>query len=253
MGLRGTFRKAFRRFIEFYMPSKVTRWLVEKYLSENNINLSYSQEGEDLILKRFFGQKTDGFYVDIGAFHPTMYSNTFLFYQDGWRGINIDARPDSILLFNKLRPRDINIECPVSDKEEELTYYYFDQPAMNTLSEKTAQLYMRDYNCKLIRKQILHSNTLGTLLDSYMPEDQRIDFMSVDVEGLDYQVLVSNNWDRYKPTYILVESLNVRMDDLKDNKIHHLLSGKGYRFVAKSYNTMIYQLSAEQQVSINNN
>jgi hypothetical protein len=71
---------------------------------------SWSQEGEDLILARIFGDKPDGFYVDVGAHHPKRFSNTYYFYRRGWRGINIDAMPGSMLAFNRLRPSDINIE-----------------------------------------------------------------------------------------------------------------------------------------------
>ena len=73
-------------------------------------NICYSQNGEDLILNRFLENKKNGFYIDIGAHHPIRFSNTYLFYKKGWRGINIDAMPGSMDLFNKIRSRDINIE-----------------------------------------------------------------------------------------------------------------------------------------------
>ena len=88
------------------------------------INLSYSQECEDLVLKRIFENKI-GFYVVVGAHHPKLFSNTYLFYKKGWKGINIDALPESMKLFNKMRPRDINIEIGVIEVEDELNYYVF--------------------------------------------------------------------------------------------------------------------------------
>lgn len=81
---------------------------------------SYSQEGEDLLLSRIFGDKKDGFYIDVGAHHPFRFSNTYLLYKRGWRGINIDAMPGSMKLFNRFRPRDINIECGVASGGGEL-------------------------------------------------------------------------------------------------------------------------------------
>ncbi len=83
---------------------------------------SYSQEGEDMVLRRLFEQKTVGYYVDVGAHHPKRFSNTYYFYKRGWRGINIDAMPGSMKLFNKMRPRDINVEIPVSSGEGEILY-----------------------------------------------------------------------------------------------------------------------------------
>ncbi|MFM6346540.1 MAG: hypothetical protein ACKPFK_15520, partial [Dolichospermum sp.] len=102
------------------------------YIYPQNIykyhNISYSQEGEDLILARFFEKEKNGFYVDIGAHHPQRFSNTYYFYLKGWSGINIDAMPGSMKIFDDLRPLDINLEIPISDKSEILTYYEFDEP-----------------------------------------------------------------------------------------------------------------------------
>ncbi|MFT7246563.1 MAG: hypothetical protein ACI82A_003940, partial [Candidatus Azotimanducaceae bacterium] len=72
-------------------------------------NRSWSQEGEDQILRRIFEQQSTGFYVDVGAHHPKRFSNTFLFYKLGWQGINIDAMPGSMALFNRERSRDLNL------------------------------------------------------------------------------------------------------------------------------------------------
>ena len=101
--------------------------------------MSYAQEGEDLILNRFFNNKKTGFYIDVGAHHPKRYSNTFSFYKKGWRGINIDAMPGSMSSFNKQRPEDINIEVGVSKTEQVLTYYIFNELALNTFSESEAK------------------------------------------------------------------------------------------------------------------
>jgi hypothetical protein len=83
---------------------------------------SYSQEGEDLILRKIFENQQQGFYIDVGAHHPKRFSTTYVFYKHGWRGINIDAMPDSLKVFNKFRKRDINLEKAFSDKKERLTY-----------------------------------------------------------------------------------------------------------------------------------
>ena len=75
-----------------------------------------------------------GFFVDVGAHHPQRFSNTYYFYLKGWSGINIDAMPGSMKIFDDLRSRDINLEIPISDKSEILTYYEFDEPALNSFS-----------------------------------------------------------------------------------------------------------------------
>ena len=93
----------------------------------------FSQEGEDTLLERIMGDiNYTGSYIDIGAHHPVIFSNTYKFYLSGWRGINIEATPGSIKLFNEIRPLDINLEIPISDKVEDLTFYKFNSPLLNT-------------------------------------------------------------------------------------------------------------------------
>jgi len=100
---------------------------------------AFSQEGEDLILGRVFEGKSDGFYVDVGAHHPTLYSNTYYFYLRGWRGINIDAMPGSMTAFKAGRPRDINLEIAVAENPGKLTYHIFNYPALNTFDPALAK------------------------------------------------------------------------------------------------------------------
>src|SRR4051812_44497014 len=85
---------------------------------------SWAQEGEDLVLRRFFEGQKKGFYVDVGAHHPHQYSNTFWFYRRGWRGINIDAMPGCMEGFEQHRPGDVNLELAVSDAPT-MTYFMF--------------------------------------------------------------------------------------------------------------------------------
>src|SRR5581483_8094739 len=93
--------------------------------SATQCQLVYSQEGEDLLLARLFDGQKKGFYVDVGAHHPFRFSNTYLLYLNGWRGINIDAMPGSMAAFRKLRPRDINIECMVSQDPRPLRFFQY--------------------------------------------------------------------------------------------------------------------------------
>ena len=99
----------------------------------------FAQEGEDLILETFFQNIKKGFFVDVGSFHPVKYSNTYLFYLKGWRGINIDARPQNMDIFNKMRPNDINLEMAIGKYETLLTYYMFDEPALNGFSKEVSE------------------------------------------------------------------------------------------------------------------
>ena len=120
----------------------ISRNIIQKIYNKifcKYINESYSQEGEDMILSRYFDGQLKGFYIDIGAHHPKRFSNTYIFYKRGWSGINIDAMPGSMYEFNKYRSRDINIESAISLEPSELTFNIFKEPALNTFSNELAQ------------------------------------------------------------------------------------------------------------------
>jgi FkbM family methyltransferase len=165
---------------------------------------SFSSAGEDMILRHILGSdKQDGFYVDIGAFHPVRFSNTYFFYLYGWRGINIEARPGSAEIFNKVRPKDINLEIGISRERGELTYYIIEEQTMNSFSRDFLEHIGMLNAIKCEAKVPVFP--LSEVLDRYLPEGKAIDFMSVDVEGHDLWVLESNDWDRFRPKIVVVE------------------------------------------------
>ena len=202
---------------------------------------SYSQEGEDMILKRLFEKQEKGFYVDVGAHHPKRFSNTYYFYKKGWNGINIDAMPNSMKLFNKIRPRDINIEKPISDEKQILTYYAFNEPALNGFSKELSDSRVKEENnYHIIFEKDIETSTLEEVLDINLPRNQEIDFLSIDVEGLDFMVLKSNDFEKYKPKVILIEILGSSLSDIDNNEISILLKKFNYLIYAKAVNTVIF-------------
>lgn len=211
------------------------------YKYQNYANLSFSQEGEDMVLSRFLETQVRGFFVDIGAHHPIRFSNTYKFYLKGWRGINIDAKPGSMDAFKQIRPFDINLESAISESPQLLTYYEFNEPALNTLSESEAKRKDGLNNYKIINKVTLETKTLKSILDTHLPVGTMIDFMTVDVEGLDLQVLKSNDWNIYRPKLLLVESLRENLEDIKNNDIYKYLITKEYILVARTFNTMFFK------------
>lgn len=202
---------------------------------------SYSQEGEDIVLNRIFEKNTSGFYVDIGSHHPIRFSNTYLLYKKGWHGINVDAMPGSKNLFDTLRPRDINIEAGVSNKREDLTYYAFNESALNGFSREISQKRNKLGKYHIVFTKKIKTTTLADLLEKNMPDNMDIDVMSIDVEGLDFEVIKSNNWDKFRPKLILVEILNSTLEDLSDNKIYAYLLEQNYILYAKLMNTFIFR------------
>jgi FkbM family methyltransferase len=205
---------------------------------------SWSQEGEDQILRRIFEKKISGFYVDIGAHHPMRFSNTYLFYRRGWSGINIDAMPGSMKLFEKYRPRDINIELAIGNQSGELNYYIFEELALNGFSEELSlRRCSQSDPQKIIQIAKVRLQPLSTILDKYMPISQKIDFMSIDVEGLDFEVLKSNNWSKYQPMYVLVEILQSSLHEIENSEIGLFMKKQGYFIYAKCFNTTFFKCS----------
>jgi FkbM family methyltransferase len=203
---------------------------------------SYAQEGEDLVLARIFATKPDGFYVDVGAHHPIRFSNTYLLYRRGWRGINIDATPNSMEEFKRVRPRDVNIEFLVSSNEKSQTFYLLNEPALNTVSAELAQhRNLEDPQYRVVDSITLNSRRLASILDDYLPTGQIIDVLNIDVEGHDFDVLKSNDWTRYRPTVILVELLTTTGAEFEQHEITQYLHEKGYEMGCKFFNTVLFQ------------
>jgi FkbM family methyltransferase len=202
---------------------------------------SYSQEGEDMILGRIFEGQPRGFYVDVGAHHPRRYSNTNLFYRRGWRGINIEPNPDAMRAFRSIRSRDINLQVGVSDRAGSLKYYLFDEPALNTFDEDMAASRLANTPYKVLGTIEVPVERLDALLARHLPAGEQIDFLSVDVEGLDLMVLRSNDWTRFRPRCVLVEALNSSLVEAQGSDIHALLADNGYELFAKTFNTLVFR------------
>ena len=177
--------------------------LLSKFQKQQYWEKSFSQEGEDMVIRKEFQGKLNGFYIDIGAYHPKKYSNTYYFYSKGWRGINVDATPGSMDSFKKERPNDINLEVAISNSKSVLTYYTFNEPALNTFSQELAAIRDGVNSFIVTSKTQIQTYSLEEILDKHLPSNIEIDFLDVDVEGFDYQVLSSNNWNKYRPKLIL--------------------------------------------------
>jgi FkbM family methyltransferase len=188
---------------------------------------SYAQHGEDLLLNMLFNQKKRGFYVDVGAYHPRYLSNTYYFYKRGWRGINIDATAGSMKAFKRWRPRDVNIEAAISDKEEELSFYHFKHPSLNTFFQEQAEEQKRLQ--PFLGEKRIKTLTLSSLLDRHLPPEAEIDFLSIDAEGFDLKVLLSNDWARFVPKVIVIEKNGFELAHAKEEEICLFLEKKKYR------------------------
>jgi len=202
---------------------------------------SYSQDGEDMVLRKIFKNQKMGFYVDIGAHHPKRFSNTHLLYKKGWKGINVDATPGSMKLFNQLRPRDVNLELGVGTKEELLNYYIFNESALNSFSKELSELRNNQQSEHFI-KQVIKVNVkpLYKVLDTYL-NNHKIDFLNIDVEGMDLDVLNSNDWSKYRPKFVIIEMLKSNLSDMDKEPIFQLMKKQNYAIFSKQVNTVFFK------------
>lgn len=200
---------------------------------------SYSQHGEDMILRGLLVDVQRGFYVDVGAYQPKRFSNTYFFYQQGWSGINIDARPGSMVQFDRQRPRDINIEAAVGPDGKRMTYFAFREPAYNSLDREIVQERVKDGR-EVTAEIEMTTTPLRDVLSAHLPKHRKIHFLSVDVEGLDLEVLQSNDWQTFRPKYVLVECTASTLRELEGDAVYRFLCGHGYALVAKTLITGVF-------------
>jgi len=156
--------------------------------------LSFSQEGEDILLDKLFAPDYVGFYVDVGAHHPYRYSNTNRLYKRGWRGINVDVDVSAIELFDKARPHDFNINIAVSTKTGKVNYYQFTESALNTISKRNYKRVITSGQSKFTEEIKVKTQSLAKILAKFA-KGKAIDLLNVDVEGAEMEVLRSTFFD----------------------------------------------------------
>lgn len=168
----------------------------------------YSQYGEDAVVEGLLERVQDGFFVDVGCFHPRKYNNTYHLYKRGWRGVNIDLDAVKIRGFRLARPRDTSIHCAISDDpptDGRITVYSFGfYTLIQTLSPERAEEFSRKTRLQPAA-QTVPCQTLQAVLDATPYRGRRIDYLSVDCEGHDLQVLRSLDWKMYRPRLVTIE------------------------------------------------
>jgi FkbM family methyltransferase len=200
---------------------------------------SYSQEGEDMVLRRIFLAVKHGFYIDVGAYHPKHLSNTYFFYRNGWRGINIDAMPGSMQAFRRVRPRDINLEAVIARERKEMNFYIFNGRALNTLDPDLARERSVG-STKILEVRAVITQRLDEVLAQHLAPHHSIQFMSIDVEGFDLDVLQSNNWSLYRPEYVLVEAWDFSLQHADEHPIVQFLTQHDYHLAGKTFSTIFF-------------
>lgn len=208
-------------------------------------NLSYSQSGEDRIVKLLFEilKVSRPSYLDIGAHHPTHYSNSAIFYAAGSRGVNIE--PDKALIGNFLRdrPEDINLNVGVGDRNEERDFYVLNAPTLSTFSLEEAREFERSHGFKVVRVEKMPMLTLEHIIAKYC-RGTFPDFLTLDVEGYERQIVEAIPFGKTQPLIICAETMSYSENGTgkKDEDLIRYLTDKGYMLYADTYINSIFVL-----------
>ena len=190
----------------------------------------FSFSGVDILIQNIFRNKKKGFYIDIGCQHPIRNNNTYLLYKKGWSGINVDLDQGNIDLFNSSRPSDHNVSIAVSNKIGEADLFYFhDKSPINTIDKKTSQF----QNAKVQSIKKVKTNTLNNIIKSSKYSDKKFDFLSIDVEGHELQVLQGLDFSMYSPDVIVVEYLDLSVSklEIKNLNIENIINSEVYKYL----------------------
>jgi FkbM family methyltransferase len=201
-----------------------------KPLFYRKFKTSFSKSGEDIQLWQLL-KKNKGTFIDIGGHHPIYGSNSYFFYVRGWRGIVVEPNPIFKSLYNKYRKGDKLVSKGVADLDGELDYYELIGTERNTFSSD----YIKEFSLEntITSTKKFPVNKLSTLLSTYLIDKNEIDFLCIDVEGMQFSVIKSNDWKKYRPSYILLESHNPLQVEI-DSDLVIFLSKNDYTLIGKS-------------------
>jgi FkbM family methyltransferase len=212
--------------MNFSFSDNIRRLIYKRY------NISFSKSGEDMQLKKLLGSKKTGVFVDIGCWHPVKSSNTYYFSLRNWKGICIDPNPELKDLYANYRNNDIFINCGVGvETTDKLQYYMLNESSMNTFDKLFLE--SRDLIQKVTAIKEIPIIKLSDILERNLSENEIIDFFDIDVEGYDLDVLKSNDWKKFRPKIVLVETNLCIRDDLK-SEISTYLESVNYELIGKS-------------------
>jgi FkbM family methyltransferase len=195
--------------------------------------ISYAQNFEDVVLARVFKGKADGFYIDIGAHDPDELSVTKHFYNLGWNGINVEPVPKSFNKFLKKRKRDVNLNFAIGRNDEIQKFYSvsgflksgLDASALSSFCETNVKEAAKKFDISYEAIEI-EKKTLKTICDTYC--EKPIDFIKIDVEGFEVDVVEGADFINYRPTIIVIEATAPNSNPLEVNDLSQISTWEDY-------------------------
>ena len=223
-------------------------FLLRKYKSKK---ISFSLTSIDLLISYIFRNKKKGIFIDIGCNHPVYNNNTYLLYKKGWRGINIDLDEKSINLFNTFRKSDLNIKQAISSKAEEVDlYFYHNKSPINTINKDLVNFHKT--KPKQIKK--INTKTLNSIIMKTPFANEKIDFMNIDVEGHELDVLKGFDLIKFSPTIIVIEylDLNVKKLEITNFNLQNIINSEIYKYMINNNYTLVNWIHSDL-VFVSNN
>lgn len=206
--------------------------------------ISYSQLGEDIIVDGLFTNHNYGkiTYLDIGANQPVICNNTYLFYRKGFRGVCVEPDIKMCEITRAIRPYDktLNIGIGLSEKDDAIFYLFPGHlNTWSTFSEEEAIKREKESGIKA-KKQIVSLKTINNIIEQHF--DSCPNFISIDVEGLDLEILKSLDFNRFRPDVFCVETISFSISNTEEklNDVSDFLHSKGYFTYADTHINTIY-------------
>lgn len=219
-----------------YYPFRLSR------LIPIHMKRSYSQTGEDSVLKQLIGNSKEGFYIDVGCGHPVDGSNTYLFNRLGWRGLAIDANPKFSLIWKFIRPRDRFVNCAIKidvEGDSIRSLYNFYADVYSTFDYERAMSLIAG-GLELASVDKIPSKELGDLVRSFSADFKvdKIQFLSIDVEGCELEVLRLYPFELFNPEFVCIEEL--RSPIIQTSAVREYLAKQGFSLIAYTGLSSIY-------------
>ncbi|MDL2403912.1 glycosyltransferase [Rhizobium mayense] len=189
--------------------------------------VSYAQNLEDVMLWRALRHVKNGFYIDIGAAWETKDSVTKLFYEAGWRGINVEPVEAMFRVLCEQRPRDCNLNMLVLDqKDDRVPFHVFDDAGISTISDEQKEFFSgRGYQPHEV---FVKSDSLKNIVAENVPEGQDVHFLKIDAESSELRIIEGGDWEKFRPWIVVCETVDYRSSEHNDKNARKALEDRGY-------------------------
>lgn len=204
-----------------------------KLMLGRGMRRSYGQFGEDAYIQSLFKHILKGTYVDVGSYHPVLYSNTYALYRAGWSGTAVDPNHAMQRLFRIFRMRDTFVHAAVG-AEGQHTYYRFSDGAYNTFDATEAEARKKNPRLTFLGEEKISLRPLSSIING-----RSIDFLNVDAEGKDVEILRSHDWQTF-PKVIAVEDHAFDVHVPRQSEVYAYLVDKGYKLTGLCGPTLVF-------------